>query len=728
MSPQTIGRYKIEKELGRGGMAVVYLARDPLIKRQVAVKVLLPQLTLEPKLLARFQREAQVIAAIEHPFIVPIYDFGEHNGQPFIVMRYMDGGDLSARLKQGALSITEITSLIERIGAALDQAHKQGVIHRDLKPGNILFDQYNHPFLSDFGIARLLESNHTLTGTGGLIGTPAYMSPEQVHGDEEVDHRSDIYALGCIVFEALTGQTPYKAETPAELMMKHVLSPVPRILKVKSDLPPGSETIISQAMAKDREQRYSTAKSLAVDLAKVLQEFALSKPNEQTESDVPTPATTQPASRRLMGGKIYLIGGGLLLLIIGIGAVIFSGLNATTTDPTPIQEVAGEISGEGTVETTSDQGDDAGVAVSAQDTPTVTPQPTATPTPVPTSTSQPPTHTPVPTSTPTSTATATSQLPPHIEIVSVSATLDGEMLEATFQLKDVPPSLTFDRRGVRLDLLEYGWEVSIDLDNNPLTGNEGYLSDQEGSEYQLSALHFVFTPYVASTGPIEDNVEVHVSSSDGTSFDDSATIQVDSEANTITLIGIIPGISEESRLLFTTFDYLDGSDQMELTPISQLPPHIEIISVSATLDGEMLEATFQLRDVPPSLIFDRKGVPENWDEYEWGVNIDVDNNPLTGVQEVLTGDKGMDYLLSAVHFAFDPDAASTGSIEDNVQVEVWKYAEGGGTDGADPATIQVDSEANTITLSGIIPGISEESRLVFITKDYLGGSDQMELK
>ena len=383
-------------------------------------------------------------------------------------MRYMDGGDLSARLKEGPLSIPETASLIERIGAALDQAHKQGVIHRDLKPGNILFDQYNHPFLSDFGIARLLESSQTLTNAGGIIGTPAYMSPEQVRGNVKVDHRSDIYALGCIVFEALTGQTPYKAKTPAKLMMKHVLSPVPRILKVKSDLPPGSETIISRAMAKDKEQRYSTANDLAVDLAKVLQDFSasaapspsqtafetilsspdvsrfgeqterdvpnqeftasaapalsqtefatmLSSPNvsrfgEQTERDVPPLATTQsqPASRRLMGGKIYLVGGGLLLLMISFGAVILSSLNGSTIDPTLAQEVASELTGEGTIESTSDQGDGAEAVVSLQDTPTVTPQPSDTLTPVPTSTPQPPTHTPIPTNTPTFTPQPTS--------------------------------------------------------------------------------------------------------------------------------------------------------------------------------------------------------------------------------------------------------------------------------------------------------------------------------
>ncbi|MCI0395546.1 MAG: serine/threonine protein kinase [Chloroflexi bacterium] len=265
MSPDQIGRYKVERLLGRGGMAVVYLGRDPYVKRQVAIKVLPVQFTDTPELRARFQREAEIIAALEHPAIVPIYDYGEHAGQPFIVMRYMPGGSLADRLHQGPLPVGEAATILQRLGGALDRAHAQGIIHRDLKPGNILFDQYGDAYLSDFGIARLAEATVSLTG-GGVIGTPAYMSPEQVYGDRPLDGRSDIYALGVILFEMLTGEVPYQADTPAKLMLKHILEPVPRIRVVKPELPDDCEAMIEKALAKEPELRYPTATAMAQEL------------------------------------------------------------------------------------------------------------------------------------------------------------------------------------------------------------------------------------------------------------------------------------------------------------------------------------------------------------------------------------------------------------------------------------------------------------------------------
>ena len=261
METQKFGRYEIKGEIGRGGMATVYHAYDPRFEREVALKVLPREMLHDVQFVTRFEREAKTIAMLEHPAIVPVYDFGEEDGQPYFVMKYMTGGSLSDRMKNGPMSIQEAARLLTHIAPALDDAHKKGIIHRDLKPGNILYDQFNEPYISDFGIAKLTESQTNVTGSA-IIGTPAYMSPEQAQG-EGIDGRSDIYGLGIILFELLTGQQPYHGDTPMSVVVKHITDPVPHILDVKPDLPPDIEVIIEKAMAKDRNERFQDVQSLA---------------------------------------------------------------------------------------------------------------------------------------------------------------------------------------------------------------------------------------------------------------------------------------------------------------------------------------------------------------------------------------------------------------------------------------------------------------------------------
>jgi serine/threonine-protein kinase len=196
MPPTRFGRYEIIEELRRGGMASVYRAYDPHFEREVALKVLPPQLLHDATFEARFKREAKVIATLEHSTIVPVHDFGEEGGQPYLVMRLMSGGSLADRLNQGPLALGEASRIIDRMAEALDQAHSKGIVHRDLKPGNILFDGQGNAYLSDFGISKLIQSSTPLTESNVIIGTPAYMSPEQGRGERDIDGRSDIYSLG----------------------------------------------------------------------------------------------------------------------------------------------------------------------------------------------------------------------------------------------------------------------------------------------------------------------------------------------------------------------------------------------------------------------------------------------------------------------------------------------------------------------------------------------------
>jgi hypothetical protein len=269
-SLRVIGRYEVKSKIARGGMATVYHAYDPRFERDVAIKVLPEAFLHDPQFRVRFEREAKMIALLEHPAIVPVYDFGEHEGMPYIVMRYMSGGSLTERLQPGPMTLSETAQMVFRMAPALDAAHARNIIHRDMKPGNVLFDQYGNAYLSDFGIARLAETGSaTLTGES-ILGTPAYMSPEQVQGDKSIDGRSDLYSFGVMIFQMLTGQIPYQADTPAKIMMMHVLQPAPSILKVRPDMPAELELFIQKTMAKNPDDRYPTATELSAGLEAVL--------------------------------------------------------------------------------------------------------------------------------------------------------------------------------------------------------------------------------------------------------------------------------------------------------------------------------------------------------------------------------------------------------------------------------------------------------------------------
>jgi serine/threonine protein kinase len=336
--PEKIGIYEIKSELGRGGMATVYCAYDPRFEREVAVKVL-PQelLHADPQFRLRFEREAKIIAQLEHSAVVPVYDVGESEGQPYFVMRYMNGGSLSERIKAGIFTIDEAVQILGAIAPGLDEAHSKGIVHRDIKPSNILFDKRGNPYISDFGIAKLSQAQAGNVTGSAIIGTPAYMAPEQAQGTE-VDGRADIYALGIILFEMLTGKQPYQADTPMAVAIKHITDPVPHIRQSNPKLPEGMEMIIQKAMAKNRNDRFATA----VEMVDALREVARNITTKLHTAPVPAnnaptvKADLKPAAQKRGFNTLFVIVPVLLIAALAGGFFLFNGTRTPPETEPPV--------------------------------------------------------------------------------------------------------------------------------------------------------------------------------------------------------------------------------------------------------------------------------------------------------------------------------------------------------------------------------------------------------
>ena len=261
------GRYRIERELGRGGMATVYLAGDEKHGRQVAIKVLRPELTASVDA-GRFLREIGIAARLAHPHIVPLLDSGEAAGLLYYVAPYVSGGSLRDRLRSGALSLADAVRVAREVGAALDYAHRQGLVHRDVKPENILFAE-GLALLSDFGIARAAGDSRGSgsTSAGIVVGTPQYMSPEQASGDPAIDSRSDLYGLACVVYEMLAGQPPFASGPARAIMASQVTATPPPLRAVRPETPPSVERALVRALAKNPDERFATASEFVAALA-----------------------------------------------------------------------------------------------------------------------------------------------------------------------------------------------------------------------------------------------------------------------------------------------------------------------------------------------------------------------------------------------------------------------------------------------------------------------------
>ena len=321
---ENVGPYRIIEQLGQGGMATVYKAYHAALDRYVAIKALHPAFGEDQSFLSRFQREARLVAKLEHPNIVPVYDYSEHEGRPYLVMKYIEGDTLKARLSQGPLTSAEIEKIVTAVGSALAYAHKQGVLHRDIKPSNVLVATDGQLYLADFGLARIAQSGESTLSSDMIMGTPQYISPEQAMGKKELDEGTDIYSFGVMIYEMVVGQVPFNADTPFSIIHDHIYSPLPLPRSVNPRVPESVERVLLKALAKERADRYPNIDSLVsafkeawVSAGVPMQGTAITMRPGQLKAvtaDAKTVAAVKSAPKKRVSWWPFIAGGVLLIL------------------------------------------------------------------------------------------------------------------------------------------------------------------------------------------------------------------------------------------------------------------------------------------------------------------------------------------------------------------------------------------------------------------------------
>jgi serine/threonine protein kinase len=309
---EKIGPYLLLGQLGQGGMATVYKAQHVELNRLVALKVMHQALQEDPSFITRFQREAQIVSGLEHPHIVPIYDYQQHEGQPYLVMKLIEGETLKSRMNRGALSLDEILEVMTAVGSALTYAHKKGVLHRDIKPSNIVLDKENIPYVTDFGLARIAALGESTISADMLLGTPQYISPEQARGARNLDGRADIYSLGVVLYELIVGRVPFTGDTPYSIIHDHIYTPLPLPSAANPEIPRAVEAVLLKALAKDPDDRYATADDCINDFRRAVQtshlttlnpdrasvaSVSLARMRDAAEDQQPTPHRVIPSPR-----------------------------------------------------------------------------------------------------------------------------------------------------------------------------------------------------------------------------------------------------------------------------------------------------------------------------------------------------------------------------------------------------------------------------------------------
>ena len=319
-------RYRVEAEIGSGGMSTVYLAFDQTLERLVAIKVLAREISNDPSALERFRREARTVAQLSHPHVVMVIDAGEDDDRPYIVFEHVRGETLKSRIKRvGRLPVSEAVAYAIEIGRALEAAHERQLVHRDVKPQNVLIDEEGRAKVTDFGIARSLELGaRPLTAAGRVVGTTDYVSPEQALGNE-VTGQSDVYSLGIVLYEMLTGEVPFKGKSSMDVALKHVREGLPDVQKRRSEVSAALAAVVEKATAKEMANRYPSASEMVRDLEEVL---AYEAARGQTEGEatavlrqLPKAVLTKSSSRKRLA-RLLAFGVGILALALAAGLVI----------------------------------------------------------------------------------------------------------------------------------------------------------------------------------------------------------------------------------------------------------------------------------------------------------------------------------------------------------------------------------------------------------------------
>jgi len=326
---QQIGQYQIVALLGRGGMAEVYRARQTLaegVSRDVALKLIDARLAAAPEFIARFKREAQTLVSLSHPHILKAFDFGQYQDTVYLVMELLTGGSLAELIREGPLPLDTILRVLDHTAQALDYAHGKALVHRDLKPQNVLLDESGNAFLTDFGIVKLLNQGTVLTQSQMAVGTPAYMAPEQWTG-EVIDARADLYSFGVMLFEMLTGRVPFRGDTPHRVMFQHISEPPPSVHRLRSDIPPDVDRMIATALSKDPAQRYSTGMALTAAFKASLggqAKAAAVRPASEAIPPLRPPAGATGALFPAGGSRALIIGIVALIALLGLGGFALS--------------------------------------------------------------------------------------------------------------------------------------------------------------------------------------------------------------------------------------------------------------------------------------------------------------------------------------------------------------------------------------------------------------------